>query len=54
MSKGIHPGWTGMEWWQFDTTWEVIKMLQRVGLASKVRIPTEKQKAMLAFPEASA
>jgi len=39
----------GLEWWQFDMTWMLIKGLQTVGLATKVKLPTEKQKARLAF-----
>lgn len=40
----------GLEWWQFDMTWIVIRALQAVGLATNVKLPTEKQKARLAFP----
>lgn len=42
----------GLEWWQFDMTWIVIRSLQAVGLATNVKLPTEKQKARLAFPSA--
>ncbi|KAL4578208.1 hypothetical protein LXL04_014328 [Taraxacum kok-saghyz] len=35
----------GLEWWQFDPTWELIKFLQLVGLATNVRLPTEAEKA---------
>eukprot|EP00878_Enallax_costatus_P002339 GHUV01002515.1.p1 GENE.GHUV01002515.1~~GHUV01002515.1.p1 ORF type:complete len:452 (+),score=101.72 GHUV01002515.1:137-1357(+) len=41
----------GLEWWQIDITWMIIKALQTVGLATNVRLPTEKQKARLAFPK---
>lgn len=41
----------GLEWWQVDMTWYIIKALQTVGLATNVRLPTEKQKARLAFPK---
>ena len=37
----------GLEWWQFDTTWLVIRTLQALGLATKVKLPTEAQKARL-------
>lgn len=39
----------GLEWWQFDITWLVVRSLQAVGLATNVKLPTEKQKAKLAF-----
>lgn len=35
----------GLEWWQFDATWLVIRALQAVGLVWDVQLPTEKQKA---------
>lgn len=41
----------GLEWWQFDMTWMIISALQAVGLATNVKLPTEKQKARLAFSE---
>lgn len=41
----------GLEWWQVDITWMIIKTLQTFGLATNVRLPTEKQKARLAFPK---
>ena len=42
----------GLKWWQFDVTWTVINLLKAVGLATNVKLPSEKQKARLAFPEA--
>lgn len=42
----------GLEWWQFDMTWMVIKALESVGLASNIKLPSEKQKARLAFTKA--
>lgn len=42
----------GLEWWQFDVTWIVIRALQVVGLATNVKLPSEKQKARLAFSAA--
>ena len=30
----------GLKWWQFDSSWLVIRTLERVGLASKVRVPS--------------
>jgi stearoyl-CoA desaturase (delta-9 desaturase) len=41
----------GLEWWQFDMTWYCIKLLQVLGLADNVKLPTEKQKQRLAFPK---
>jgi len=41
----------GLKWWQFDLTWIIISSLQKLGLATKVRLPTEAQKKRLAFPE---
>jgi stearoyl-CoA desaturase (delta-9 desaturase) len=35
----------GLEWWQFDVTWALICALQLIGLATKVKLPTDKQKA---------
>lgn len=39
----------GLEWWQFDMTWIIIKALEAVGLASNIKLPSEKQKARLAL-----
>lgn len=38
----------GLEWWQFDMTWLVIKALESVGLASKIKLPTQEQLDRLA------
>jgi fatty-acid desaturase len=32
----------GLEWWEFDMTWMVIKFLKAVGLATKVQVPNIK------------
>ena len=40
----------GLEWWQLDMTWMVIRALEVLGLASNVKLPSERQKARLAFP----
>ena len=37
----------GLEWWQFDMTWVVIRALQALGLATKVKLPSEAQMARL-------
>lgn len=39
----------GLEWWQFDPTWYVIKILEAVGLAKDVRAPLEQHKANMSF-----
>ncbi|KAI8472570.1 MAG: fatty acid desaturase-domain-containing protein [Monoraphidium minutum] len=44
----------GLEWWQLDMTWLCICALEKLGLASNVKLPSEKQKARLAFPPAAA
>ncbi|PWA49063.1 fatty acid desaturase, type 1, core [Artemisia annua] len=37
----------GMEWWQFDLTWEIIKFLGTIGLATDIKLPTEADKEKL-------
>jgi len=39
----------GLEWWQLDVTWMCIRAMQLVGLAKNVKLPSEAQKARLAF-----
>ncbi|CAL1356757.1 unnamed protein product [Linum trigynum] len=39
----------GLEWWQIDVTWYVVKFLQVVGLASDVKIPTRLQMEKMAI-----
>lgn len=39
----------GFEWWQVDVTWGVISLLQSLGLATNVRLASEKQKKRLEF-----
>ncbi|KAM5572590.1 hypothetical protein ABKV19_012576 [Rosa sericea] len=34
----------GLEWWQFDLTWYIIRFLEIVGLATDVKLPTKYQK----------
>ena len=34
----------GLEWWQFDSTWVVICILQFLGLATQVKVPSDAQK----------
>ncbi|XP_076910849.1 palmitoyl-monogalactosyldiacylglycerol delta-7 desaturase, chloroplastic-like [Bidens hawaiensis] len=38
----------GLEWWQFDLTWELIKFLMVVGLVKDVKVPTEVEKKRMA------
>eukprot|EP00897_Mesotaenium_endlicherianum_P001119 jgi/Mesen1/11007/ME000098S10408 len=41
----------GLEWWQFDPTWYTVRLLETLGLATKVRYPTKEHMAKLAFNE---
>ncbi|XP_010465581.1 PREDICTED: probable lipid desaturase ADS3.2, chloroplastic [Camelina sativa] len=34
----------GLEWWQLDVTWYLIRFLEAIGLATNVKLPTESQK----------
>ena len=43
----------GLEWWQFDMTWILIRTLEVLGLANNVKLPTEKQMDRLRFPAAA-
>lgn len=44
----------GFEWWQFDMTWYFIKMLEAVGLASDIKLPTEAQMQAKAMKDVTA
>jgi stearoyl-CoA desaturase (delta-9 desaturase) len=35
----------GLKWWQFDSSWVIIRTLERVGLAKKVRLPAAERLA---------
>lgn len=35
----------GLRWWEFDSSWLVIKGMSLVGLAKNIKLPSEKQKA---------
>ena len=39
----------GFEWWQFDITWQCVRLLQGLGLATNVKLPSEKQKQRMAI-----
>lgn len=39
----------GLEWWQVDMTWMMIKFLEACGLVTNIKLPSEKQKARLAL-----
>ena len=39
----------GLKWWQVDLTWQVVRLLRVVGLADKVKLPSEQQKAKMAL-----
>jgi len=43
----------GLEWWQFDMTWILIRTMEVLGLATNVKLPTEKQMERLRFPSAA-
>ncbi|KAL4584558.1 hypothetical protein LXL04_009161 [Taraxacum kok-saghyz] len=34
----------GLEWWQIDVSWYIIRFLELVGLATNVKVPTDAQK----------
>ena len=35
----------GLEWWQFDLSWIVIRMMERLKMVHNVRVPTAERKA---------
>nr|WDA42943.1 palmitoyl-monogalactosyldiacylglycerol delta-7 desaturas [Fagopyrum tataricum] len=39
----------GLEWWQVDATWYTVRVLQAVGLARDVKVPTEAHKQKMAL-----
>ncbi|KAL5718631.1 hypothetical protein ACHQM5_011513 [Ranunculus cassubicifolius] len=39
----------GLEWWQIDVTWYVIKLLEYVGLATDVKLPSKAHKQRLSI-----
>ncbi|KAJ9550884.1 hypothetical protein OSB04_014929 [Centaurea solstitialis] len=39
----------GLEWWQIDICWYMIRFLEAVGLATNVKLPTEAQKLKKSF-----
>ncbi|KAL2462755.1 Palmitoyl-monogalactosyldiacylglycerol delta-7 desaturase [Forsythia ovata] len=39
----------GLEWWQIDITWYVIRLLEAIGLATDVKLPTSAQKQKMAI-----
>ncbi|KAM7475907.1 hypothetical protein LguiB_023150 [Lonicera macranthoides] len=39
----------GLEWWQLDMTWYVVRFLQAIGLATDVKLPTDVHKKRMAF-----
>ena len=41
----------GLEWWQINCTYYLIWAMQKLGIATNVKLPTERQKARLAYPE---
>ncbi|KAJ7951905.1 putative Delta 9 desaturase [Quillaja saponaria] len=43
----------GLQWWQLDMTWYVVRFLQAVGLATDIKLPTDIQKQRMALERAS-
>ena len=43
----------GLEWWQIDMTWYAVRLLQAIGLATDVKLPTEAHKQRMAFDNGS-
>lgn len=39
----------GLEWWQVDLTWYVIKLLECLVLATNVKLPSEKHMQIMSF-----
>nr|P0DOW2.1 RecName: Full=Acyl-CoA C20 Delta5-desaturase; AltName: Full=Acyl-CoA 5-desaturase (non-methylene-interrupted); AltName: Full=Acyl-CoA 5-desaturase AL10 [Anemone leveillei] len=39
----------GIEWWQIDTTWYIIKLLEYLGLATDIKVPSEIHKRKMSF-----
>ncbi|KAL5575710.1 hypothetical protein UlMin_017409 [Ulmus minor] len=39
----------GLEWWQLDMTWYVVRLLQVLGLAADVKLPTELHQQRMAL-----
>ncbi|XP_050383200.1 palmitoyl-monogalactosyldiacylglycerol delta-7 desaturase, chloroplastic [Argentina anserina] len=39
----------GLDWWQLDMTWYVVRLLQAMGLATDVKVPSELQKQRMAL-----
>ncbi|KAL3511898.1 hypothetical protein ACH5RR_024615 [Cinchona calisaya] len=39
----------GLEWWQIDMTWYVVRFLQAIGLATDVKLPSQAQKERMTF-----
>ncbi|KAK4428003.1 Palmitoyl-monogalactosyldiacylglycerol delta-7 desaturase, chloroplastic [Sesamum alatum] len=39
----------GLEWWQIDMTWYVVRLLQAIGLATDVKLPTTAHMQRMAF-----
>lgn len=42
----------GLEWWQLDMTWYVVRLLQVSGLATDVKVPNDSQKQRMAIAKA--
>ncbi|KAL9995902.1 putative acyl-CoA desaturase [Helianthus debilis subsp. tardiflorus] len=39
----------GLEWWQIDVGWYIIRFLEVVGLATNVKLPSKDHKLKMSF-----
>lgn len=39
----------GLEWWEVDLTWYVVKLLETLGFATDVRLPSKASKQRMSF-----
>ena len=45
----------GLRWWQFDSSWVLIKAMEKVGLVWNIQVPTESAlKAKIELPQTEA
>ena len=43
----------GLQWWQLDPTWMVVSLLDKLGLAHSIKLPSVAQKQRLALRPAA-
>ncbi|CAF1923934.1 unnamed protein product [Brassica oleracea] len=39
----------GLEWWQIDISWYIVRFLEIIGLATDVKLPSESQRRRMAL-----